>query len=259
MKLIAFYLIVGLAGVLGCIPAFAQLNESDTASFQLRAGATGAWQKGNVDLLVLRGRLELVSNSKRSLVFKSQNNSLYQQFSGFKADNDIHSRNYLYYHPFRKVYPFAMVYLQTNYRRQIDFRWFGGVGTTWQFVQKPATNLKVSASVIYEETDFRSQQFNEVFYDGSSTIRLWRATAYLAGWHRVLDNRLKLFYTAYWQPGLDEVTNSRAQIDVGLDFPVWKGLNFLAQYNFTYEQVVTTSVKQQDRIFTFGISYQFKK
>lgn len=259
MKLIAFYLIVGLAGVLGCIPAFAQLNESDTASFQLRAGATGAWQKGNVDLLVLRGRLELVTNSNRAIVFKSQSNSLYQSFSGYKADNDINSRNYFYHQPFRRVYPFAMIYLQTNYRRQVDFRWFGGAGATWQFVQKPKTNMKISASMVYEETDFGDIQFNEGFYNGDNTISLWRATAYLAGWHRVLDNRLKLFYNAYWQPGLDEVTNSRAQIDVGLDFPVWKGLSFLVQYNFTYEQVVTTSVKQHDRIFTFGISYQFKK
>lgn len=259
MKPIAFYLIVGLAGVLICIPAVAQLNESDTASFQVRAGTTGAWQKGNVDLLVLRARLELVSNSKRSVVFKSQNNSLYQQFSGFKADNDMYSRNYLYYHPFRKVYPFAMVYLQTNYRRQIDFRWFGGVGTTWQFVQKPATNLKVSASVIYEETDFRNQQFNEEFYNGNKTIRLWRATAYLAGWHRLLNNGLRLFYTAYWQPGLDEVTNNRVQLDVGVDFPVWRGLSFLLQYNFYYEQIVAASGKQHDRILTFGASYQFKK
>lgn len=259
MRGVALYFMLTVAGVLYGIPAAAQLNESDTATFQFRAGATGAVQKGNVDLLVLRARLEFVSNSKRSLVFKSQNNSLYQQFSGFKADNDINSRNYFYHQPFRSVYPFAMIYLQTNYRRQVDFRWFGGAGATWQFVQKPATNMKVSASIVYEETDFRSQQFNEGFYDGSSTIRLWRATAYLAGWHRLLDNRLKLFYTAYWQPGWDEVTNNRAQLDVGLDFPVWKGLNSSLQYSFYYEQIVVTSVKQHDRILTFGVSYQFKK
>ena len=248
-----------LAGVLNSIPAFSQLNESDTARFQFRAGATGAWQKGNVDLLVLRSRLELVTNSNRAVVFKSQSNSLYQSFSGFKADNDINSRNYFYYQPFRKVYPFAMLYLQTNYRRQIDFRWFGGAGVTWQFVQKPTTNMKLSASMVYERTEFGNAQFNEVFYNGNNTINLWRATAYLAGWHRLFESRLKLFYSAYWQPGLDEVTNGRVQVDAGVDFPVWRGMSFLAQYNFTYEQVVTTSVKQHDRIFTFGISYQFKK
>lgn len=259
MKSVSFNLILGVAGMLMGIPALAQLNESDTSRFQFRVGATGAWQNGNVDLVVLRGRLELVTNSNKPLVVKSQSNSLFQAFSGFKADNDINSRNYFYYNPKQRVYPFAMLYVQTNYRRQVDFRWFTGAGLTWQVVQKSVATLKFSASMVYENTDFRSNQFNEVFYNGSTTIDLWRATVYLAGWHQLFDHRLKLFYNTYWQPGLDEVPNHRFQLDCGIDFPVWKGLNVLAQYNFTSEQVVTTSVKQHDRIFTFGVSYQLKK
>ncbi len=96
------------------IPVLAQLNESDTSRFQVRVGATGVWQQGNVDLVVLRGRLELVTNSNKRLVVKSQNNSLYQAFSGFKADNDINSRNYFYYNPQQRVYAFAMLYVQIN-------------------------------------------------------------------------------------------------------------------------------------------------
>ncbi|MBL7858521.1 MAG: DUF481 domain-containing protein [Cyclobacteriaceae bacterium] len=247
-----------VSGVLMCIPAVAQLNESDTARFQFRVGATGAWQRGNVDLVVLRGRLELVTNSRNPFVFKSQNNSLYQAFSGYKADNDINSRNYFYYHPFHTVYPFGMVYAQTNFRRQIDFRWFGGAGATCQLVQKPTTNLKLSVSLVYESTNFRNAEYNEVYYNGSNDIHLWRTTVYLAGWHHIFNHHLKLFYSAYWQPGLDEVTNHRAQVDVGIDFPVWKGLNMVAQYSYTYEQVVASTIRQHDRIFTFGISYQFK-
>ncbi len=248
-----------MAGVLNGIPAAAQLNESDTATFQFRAGATGALQKGNVDLLILRGRLELVSNSKRRLVFKTQNNALYQEFSGFQADNDIHSRNYLYYQPAHKVYPFAMAYLQTNYRRQIDMRGFGGVGVTWQMVQQPRANIKLSGSLVFEDTRFSAAQFNEAFYNGSHTIGLWRATAYLAGWHRLLDERLKFFYTAYWQPGLDGVANNRAQIETSLDFIILRNLSFLMQYSFYYEQIVTLPVKQHDRLLSFGLSYQLKK
>lgn len=248
-----------MAGMHLSISAFAQLNESDTAYFQLRAGATVAWQQGNVGLLVLRGRLEIVSNSKNPVVFKTQNNNLYQEFSGYKADNDINSRNYLYYQPFKKVYPFAMIFLQTNYRRQIDFRWFGGAGATWQFVQKKHTNMKLSASLVYEATNFRNSVFNENFYNGNNTISLWRATTYLAGWHRLFAGKMKLYYSAYLQPGLDDVSNHRAQAEAGLDFPVWEGLNFLAQYGFYYEQIVIKTVKQEDRILTFGISYQLKK
>ena len=252
-----------------CIPLFllhifslssmAQLNESDTAKFQFRGGLTGALQRGNVDLLVIRGRLEIVTNSQKPFVFKSQNNSLYQEFSGFKADNDVNSRNYLYYKPFRKFYPFSMLYVQTNYRREIDSRWFGGLGYTWQVVQKPKTILKISGSLVYESTRFRSDQFNETEYNGSTEISLPRATLFLAGWHRLADSKLRLFYSGYWQPGLDGTPNNRFQLDLGIDVPLWKGLNATVQYSFSREQVVTTTVLQKDRILTFGLSYQLKK
>lgn len=248
-----------LAGLLFCIPADAQLNESDTAQFQMRAGLTGAAQKGNVDLLVLRGNVELVANKNNLYVFKTQGNSLYQSFGGFKADNDMNSRSYFYVNPFRKLYPFAMVYAQTNYRRQINFRWFGGAGITWQFVQTPNTVLKLSASLVHENTSFSNTQFNEPTYNGTETIKLWRATMYLTGWHNLADHHLKLFYRAYMQPGFDRVANNRAQVDIGFDFPVWKGLSAFTQYSYIYEQIVAVSVQQYDRILTFGISFQLKK
>jgi hypothetical protein len=259
VKSVVIYLVVVQAGVLFCIPAFAQLNESDTTQFQMRVALTGAAQKGNVDLLVLRGNLELVANNNNGFVFKTQGNSLYQSFGGFKADNDINSRNYFYVNPFHKLYPFAIVYAQTNYRRKIDFRWFGGAGLTWQVVQTPNTVLKLSASVVHENTNFSSTQFNEPHYIGTGTIRLWRSTVYLTGWHGLAHHHLKLFYHAYMQPGFDRVSNNRAQVDIGLDFPVWRGISAFAQYSYIYEQVVAVSVQQFDRILTFGISFQFKK
>ena len=237
----------------------AQLNESDTAKMQLRAGISGAWQQGNVELFTLRSRLELVSNGTKSLVFKTQNNSLYQSFGSNKADNDISSRNYLYYQPQARMYPFAMVYLQTNYRRQISNRWFGGAGGTWQFVRSAKSNLKLSGSIVYEETRFKRPEYNEAAYNGNSQIALWRATAYLAGWHQLFEKRLRIYYSAYWQPGISQIHNFRSQIDAGFELPLWKGLNATVVYSFTHEEVVPVLVKQNDRILTFGLGYLFKK
>lgn len=239
--------------------SFAQLNESDTSRFQFRAGITGVWQQGNVELVVLRSRLELVTNGKKALVFKTQNNSLYQEFSGFKADNDLSSRNFLYYKPQNRFYPFAILYVQTNFRRKIDYRWFGGIGTTWQFVQKSHTNLKFSVGILNEDTYFLSDQFNQIFYNNSKNIKLWRSTLYLAGWHRIFDHKVRIFYNAFWQPAFEQVPNNRLQADVGLELPIWKGLNFQTEYLVSYEQVVAENVKELDRILTFGLNYQFKK
>ena len=238
--------------------ASAQLSESDTARFQIKGSGTGVWQLGNVDLLVLRGNLEVVSNTRRNIVFKSQNNSLYQAFSGFKADNDIFSRNYLYWKPNLQFYPFAMLYAQTNYRRAINWRVFGGAGYTWHMVHAARSSLKLSASAVYEQTRFNSTSFNEVAYNGSKDISLWRATVYAAGRHTLFHGHATAFYSAYWQPGIGSITNQRFQLDAGADLPLWKGLFLTLRYLMAFEQVVAQGIVQTDRLVTFGAGYSFK-
>ncbi len=117
MKVILLVLLLCAA----TFPLAAQLNESDTLNFQLKTGISGNLQKGNVDLFLIRGRLEFSFIPVKTLVFKSQNSSLYQSFSGRKADNDLFSRNYLYFRPERRLYPFAISYSSSNFRRRIRF------------------------------------------------------------------------------------------------------------------------------------------
>ncbi|MFN3301083.1 MAG: DUF481 domain-containing protein [Sediminibacterium sp.] len=239
--------------------ANAQLNESDTARFQLRAGLNGIRQTGNVDLGILRSRLELMVKISPSFTFKSQNNSLYQEFSGFKADNDINSRNYLYYKPQNRLYPFAMAFVQTNFRLKIDSRFFTGAGLTYQIIRENNHSLKLSGSVVYEETRFSKILFNESYYNDKNLIAIWRPTLYIAGIHKFSEGKVKFNYSAYWQYGIDQVQNQRLQAEIGLDFKLWKGLSITGQYLFLFEQVVPEKILQKDGILTFGLVYQFAK
>ncbi len=252
-------IVIAMAMLLSRNVAIAQLNESDTLKFQMRASASGSWQKGNVDLLVVRGKYDFVANGTKDVVFKSQNSSLYQHFGDFKADNDINSRNYLYYKPRQKTYPFAMLFAQTNFRRKIDYRFFGGVGITFQAVRSEISTIKLSASVVNEKTRFSTNQFNQMEYNGNNDIALWRGTAYVSGIHKIGNKNLRIFYNGYWQPAFEAIANNRVQVDGGVEIPIWKGLNFNAQYIINYEQVVAEKIKQTDKILTFGVSYQFKK
>lgn len=115
---------------------FAQLNESDTIKFQLRASVTGNYQQGNVEVLNIKSKIEFSFSLVESWVVKSQNSSLYQAFYSVEANNDIFSRNYIYYKPQRKIYPFAIAYISSNFRRKIDNRSFFGTGITWQVFNK---------------------------------------------------------------------------------------------------------------------------
>jgi hypothetical protein len=236
----------------------AQLNESDTVKFQLRTALTGNYQQGNVNILTIRSRSDFSFAPVRDFVFKSQNSSLYQEFSSKKIDNDIFSRNYLYYKPQNKVYPFGITYISTNYRRKINTRLFAGAGMTFQLLNKTYHVIKLSANAVYETNSFKGTAYNYSKYNGSNKINLWRATVYVAGWNYLLNNHFRFYYDAYWQPAFSNRNNYRTQFDIGVDFPVWKGLNFTALYTFTHENVVISNIKQEDKILTFSLSYNLK-
>jgi hypothetical protein len=245
--------------VMHCCTVLAQLNESDTVRLQIRFGLTGNYQTGNVDVLAIRSKLDFVYATGLAFVFKTQNSSLYQSFYGNKADNDVFSRNYLYYHPQRIVYPFAMAYISANFRRKIDFRFFTGLGLTWQLIQTKVHVLKLSGSVVYETTNFSGKVFNQDAFNGNSTVELLRGTVYMAGWNYVLDKKIRLFYDAFWQPQFSNAKNYRTQLDLGLDFPVWKGFALAISYTFTHENLVIKGVRPDDRLLSFGIAYNLKK
>jgi Protein of unknown function, DUF481 len=237
---------------------FAQLNESDTIKFQLRTSLTGNYQQGNVNIITIRSRIDFTYTPVKEFVFKSQNSSLYQEFSSKKADNDIFSRNYFYYKPQRKIYPFAIAYISSNFRRKIDTRLFAGAGITYQLLNKTYHVIKLSSNAVYETNKLKGTIYNHEEYNGSNKINLWRGTLYVAGWNYLFNNRLRFYYDAYWQPAFNNKNNYRTQFDLGVDFPFWKGLNFMALYTFTHENVVIANIKQEDKILTFGLAYNLK-
>lgn len=152
-----------------------------------------------------------------------------------------------------------MMFAQSNFRRQITYRWFVGMGATYQAIKKPKTNLKISLAMVNEDTKFKNDIFNQSYYNGSTHISVWRSTSYLSGIHHILDKKMKIFYNGYWQIALDRVANHRMQLDIGTEISIWQGLYIQLEYIHNYEQVVAQKVKEIDRILTFGINYQIKK
>lgn len=238
--------------------SFSQLNEGDTVKIQLRAGLSGNYQQGNVNIHTLRSRFEVSVRLLNNLVFKSQNNSLYQSVAAKKADNDIASRNFLYYKPQHPLYPFGITYISSNFRRKVKHRYFAGAGITGHLLHKPNHDFKLSGSIVYESSGFNGQTFNYSVYNGKDKINTWRGTIYMAGWDVLFNRRFKLYYDAYWQPAWSDRHNYRTQLDVGADLPVWKGLTFSLLYLYTREGVVISGIKTADKILTVGFSYNFK-
>lgn len=241
------------------ITSFAQITESDTLALQMRAATTGMWQSGNVEMLVVRSRFDVVAApGQGNWAFKSQNNHLYQEFFRRKADDDFSSRNFLYYRPQARVYPFAMAFFSTNYRRKVELRHFAGLGLTWHCIRAKGQSVKLSLSGLYEQGRHSDSNYNLARYNGNPNIDLWRGTIYLAGQH-TLKKGLRLFYDAYYQPAIDESANYRGLFDIGIDLQLWKGLQANVMYLFTHENVVVERIRQRDQLLTFGLSYSFSK
>ena len=253
-----YRLLLLLTGFAMAKPVNAQINESDTLKFQIRTSLTGNYQKGNVDVLTVRSKIDFTYLPLKDFVFKSQNNYLYQAFYSKKADNDIFSRNYLYYKPQNKIYPFAIAYISTNYRRKVYNRFFTGGGITWQAINTGKHALKFSASAVYERTKFNGTVYNYAAFDGAGKISLWRGTLYTGGWSYLFNKHLRLYYDAFYQPAFNNKNNYRTQFDIGADFPVWKGLSANIIYAFTHENLVIKNIKKEDKILSFGFAYYFK-
>ncbi|MFT7198240.1 MAG: hypothetical protein ACI83W_002617 [Marinoscillum sp.] len=232
----------------------AQINESDTFNVKASLALTGFWQGGNVETLIFRGRQDLSVRPWKKWVFKTENSYVYQAFGGQKADEDILSLNFLYFNPERKIYPLALGFVSTNYRRAIALRYLFGAGATFQLVNKKEQWLKLSLTCEYEETNFSQTTFNQTEYNGQESINTFRGTIWVNGKYNLFDKKMILTHEIYLQPSISQSNNSRWQADIGLELPIWKFLNFKINYRHTFESLVIKSQKQVDKFLTFGFT-----
>lgn len=250
MKKLLFYIL------LFPIILSAQINESNIDSLKIKAdlSLTGFWQSGNVETLIFRAKSNLSFIPWKKWVFKTQNSYVYQAFDKDKADEDILSLNFLYINPERKIYPFALGFISTNFRREIDIRSLFGAGVTFQILNKKKDWLKASISSEYEQTRFEQSNFNITDYNGNNSINTLRGTIWLNGKYHVFKDKLIITHESYYQPSLEDSDNYRWQADIGIELPVWKYLNFKINYLRTFESIVIQNQKREDQFLTFGLT-----
>lgn len=233
---------------------FAQLDESDTLKVQANLSLSGFWQRGNVQTSIFRGRTDLSVQPWKKWVYKNTSSYVYQAFGREKADEDILSLNFLYFNPNRKVYPLALAFMSTNFRRAIDSRYLIGAGATFQVLRKEKNMLKFSLTCEYEETTFNQTTFNREEFNGKSEINTLRGTIWINGKYHVLSEKVILSHESYFQPSLENSENFRWRAEVGLAFPVWKFLNLTVNYIHTFESIVIIDQVQEDQFLTFGFT-----
>ena len=232
----------------------AQINESDTLNVQASLSINGFYQGGNVETFIFRAKTDLSFVPWKNWVFKNQNSYIFQEFGKVKADEDILSLNFLYLNPSRKIYPFVLGFISTNYRREIELRYLVGAGVTFQILDKKNNWLKLSLSSEYENTNFSKTNFNYSAYDGNKSINTLRGTIWINGKYQILKDKFILNHEIYFQPSLEQGDNFRWQAEIGVELPIWRYLNFNINYRHTFEGIVIQNQKQEDRFLTFGLT-----
>jgi len=232
----------------------AQINESDTLKVKGSLSVTGFYQGGNVDTFIFRAKTDFGFTPWKKWAYKNQNSYIYQEFGKEKADEDILSLNFLYLNPERKIYPFVLGFVSTNFRREIDLRYLFGAGATFQLISKENHWLKVSLSSEYENTHFNLTNFNYTKYNGQETLETWRGTIWVNGRYNVFKKKLVFTHEIYYQPSLEDGNNYRWQADIGLELPVWKFLSFKVNFRRTFENIVIVNQDREDRFLTLGFT-----
>ena len=232
----------------------AQINESDTLKTKASLSLSGFYQYGNVQTKIFRAQSEVSFYPWNKAVFKTNNSYVFQEFGKQKADEDVLSLNFLYLNPEKKIHPFLLGFVSTNFRRRIDLRFLTGGGVTYQIVESKNEWLKVSISGEYEQTDFASSDFNRDEFDGKREINTFRGTIWISGRYQLFDDKVIFSHESYYQPSLEYSNNYRWRADLKLELPIWEFLNFNINYLRTFESVVIENQKQRDEFLTFGFT-----
>ena len=232
----------------------AQINESDSLKLKADLSFTGFWQTGNVETLILRAKSGITYRPLEKWVVKTQNSYVYQEFGLTKADADFLSLNFLYFSPEKRIYPQLLGFISTNFRREINRRSLLGGGFTFQVYKKEKNWLKFSVTSEFEQTNFDETDFNVNAYDGSNEINTLRSTLWVNGKYYLFGNKMIITHESYIQPSLENSDNYRWQADLGLEFPIWKFMNFKINYLRTFESVVVADQQRGDQFLTFGFT-----
>lgn len=173
-----------------------------------------------------------------------------------ETEDDIFSRNFVYLYPRARFYPYAMLWLQNSKRQRITFRYQAGIGATYRVIQSIEDQLKLSATLTYEETTYDGTDFTiEPENLDTDMVTTWRTTFRVLGDHHFAGNRVRLHYETWYQPAFGDSNNWRYYLNGALEVPLAKHFSFRMAVLYTHEEIVLTSIKRDDKILTVGLNW----
>jgi hypothetical protein len=236
-----------------CSKINAQLNRGDTLDWQIKFTVNGSLLAGNVSRFILMNKLELAF-AQPLWGMSSRNEYQFGTAARRKTENDFISYNFLYLYPLRKVYPYMMALVETNYRKRIRFRYQLGPGVSYSLLAEKNSLVRLSMTGTYEHTRFDGTQFSNLRDTQSNIIKVCRITGRLFTRHHLFEGRMKIIAEFWWQQSVSDARNHRFYNEEVVEFPVSEHISFRTGFRYTYENVRLKELKPHDLFWTFGFS-----
>jgi hypothetical protein len=233
--------------------AAAQLNEADTLRLRVRATVSGSWLEGNISRLLVINRVE-AAYAQPGWGFATRTDYQYGSIRHRRTENDVDSWNFVYRHPLARAYPYAMLVVETNYRRQVENRLQPGVGVSYSLLHQAPHLLRLSLTGAWEQTRYGGTRFEHRPDTTASVIETWRVIGRIFGQHRLIERRLRVLYEVWYQQALRARANYRYRAEGTLEAPITKHVALRATARYSYENVVLVGIKPNDLFITYGLT-----
>ncbi|MBP2831852.1 DUF481 domain-containing protein [Aquimarina sp. U1-2] len=171
-------------------------------------------------------------------------------------ENDFLAYNAFRLRPEKKTFPIAVGGIETSRTRDIDFRFFIGLGGGIEVIDKKTVFAEFTLAGWYERTNYGDTDFNRDEIDGSSIRSVWRMSPRVRGDVKLNENQLIFEFEGWIQPTIDDFEDYRSFVNSSFLIQMVKKLYFKIGWLATYESYVLQGRNQWDSIITLGITYK---
>ncbi|MFN8282403.1 MAG: DUF481 domain-containing protein [Chitinophagales bacterium] len=236
----------------------AQLQENDTAKWQVNTALSGKFNSGNVVRFIITPELNVthIASSKK-YGFTLNERYTFGTFRKIRSENDLFSRNFFYIIPTKKVYPYLMYWMQTHNGQGLKFRYQVGIGATYVPLRKNGQVIKLSITGTFEQNWYKQNGLTFISDTSASKYNAFRFTARIFGSHHVAKNMVELYYEAYFQQAVNNKHNFHFYAESGLNVRIIKGFSMKTFLTYEYQKVHIQKVQPSDLVFNFGVNYRF--
>lgn len=237
--------------------AMAQLEEGDTARWQFNANLSLRLNAGNVERLIVTPEANMahVSNNQ-SWGFSARQRYTYGTFGSFRSENDFLSRNFIYLHPSKRIYPYFMAWFHTHERQRLAFRYQAGPGITFVPFRKRQQLVKLSATLTHEYNRYRQGNLEYIDDAAATSYSTFRATGRLFGSHSFAQGNASVYYELLYQQSLNNGSNWRIFSESGLNVRIVRGFSMRTYVNYEYHRVHVRTQRPNDLVLNVGVNYR---